>query len=309
MASIETLTSNFNVTDFLDFYHISYSLSGINVSKNYIGIEVCPFCGKGKTHSGINKDHHGFNCWICGGHSLFNFIKSSLNINNKEVFFILKKFQDESSYYCSSSVSNYEYSKECSFPTGTQTVLSNRFKQYVLKRGYPESVIKKYNIRNTNESGDFCHRLIFPFYLHSRMVTFLSRAISKKDYKDCPISNSIVPPKETVFNFDNLHFKSNCLITEGVFDCMKIGDNCISTSTSECSDNQIRLILSKKPEKVYVCYDTEREAQEHAKKLCSTLSMYTKAERIQLESGDVGDLTPEDGFSLRKMLKLKGNQF
>ena len=310
MANIEELTKNFDVISFLKHFNISFSYTGNMVTKNYIGIEHCPFCDKHKTHSGIHKERHNFYCWVCGGHTLFNYIKKVLNIENYLVFRYLKQFSSKNiDYKTNPSVSNWNlFNNECTLPKGTHS-LENRFKQYIKNRGYPLSIVKKYNLKNTGIEGDFKHRLIFPFYINNQLVTYIGRSISKKSYKDCPIEKSILPPKLTLYNYDKLKSYDNCLIVEGVFDCLRIGDNCVSTSGVSWSDNQIKLLLNKHPKKVYVCYDSEIEAQEKAKKLCGSLSLYTETERIELPKGDIGDLTSEEGYWLRNKLNLKGDQY
>ncbi len=307
MQNLKQLIKDFNVIEFLEHFNISYSQTGGMVTKSYIGIEHCPFCKKGKTHSAIHRERHNFYCWVCGGHSLFNYIKKVLNTDNHHVMKYMKQFSS------SPNIVSYKntypvWNSKCKLPKGTHS-LDIKFREYIKNRGYPLQVIKKYNLKNTGVQGDFRHRLIFPFYINEKLTTYIGRSISKKSYIDCPIHKSVLSPKFSLYNYDMLQNNQNCLIVEGVFDCIRIGDNCISTSGVSWTDNQIKLLLKKNPKKVFVCYDSEYEAQQKAKKLCGTLSLYCPVERIELPEGDIGDLSSEAGLWLRQELNLKGEQY
>jgi len=307
--NIKELIEKFNVVEFLSTYNIEYAESGAEISRDYVGVYSCPFCGKENYHAGINKIHKGFNCWICRGHSLWDYIKVKLKTNNRETFGILNKFQGGDVFRSSFELN---FRDECQFPV-LEDGLSLKFKRYLKKRGYPLRVISKYKLKSTGiKGGKFKHRLIFPYYLDHKPVTYVGRSITVKSYLDCPIENSKIFPKGTLFNFDALKNNSNCLITEGVFDCLRIGDGCVSTSGTNWTDSQVRLLLQKNPKQVFICFDNEPEAQEKALSLAGNLSLIVdQVERVFLPDNinDIGDLSSVEGDNIRKQLKLKGEQF
>ena len=62
MANFE----GFDVLAYLNDRCIDYKLGGKNVSYGWVGI-ACPFCGYDPSHHcGVNLEHKGFHCWICG---------------------------------------------------------------------------------------------------------------------------------------------------------------------------------------------------------------------------------------------------
>lgn len=308
MSKIKNLIQGFDIIKFLKHYNIQFSESGREISKNWIGIEVCPFCHKPKFHSAIHMDYKSFNCWICGRKSIFEFINKQLGFSNSKIYRELLNFQSNKKRV----FSNKDFKSSCSMPKEIEPRMKYRFREYLKQRKFPLKVIKKYSLKNTNHTGDFKHRLIFPFYLNHELVTYVGRTISSKSYKDCPIHESKLFPKGTLFNFDNVQTRNNILITEGVFDVIRVGDNSVSTSGTNYSDAQVKLLLSKEPENVFICYDNEFEAQEKAQSLADKISLYVKNVEIITLPGsvnDVGELTDQEAFSLRKHLKLQGNQY
>ncbi len=306
---LRELIQGFDLINFLENNNIIYSESGNEVSKNWIGIEVCPFCGKPNYHCAINKNYKSFSCWICGRRNIFEYISKQLKTNNSAVYKLLNKFQLPNTHAVSNK--KYNFKQACSMPE-TDKKMKFRFREYLKHRGFPLKIIKKYTLKNTNSNGNFKHRLIFPFYVNNKLVTYIGRAIRIKDYKDCPIEESVMFPKGTLFNFDKVQSRQNILITEGVFDAMRIGDNCVSTSGTNYSDSQISLLLKKEPKKVYICYDNEFEAQEKAQSLAGKISLYVnQVEVITLPDriNDIGDLSTDEGRFLRQQLKLPGDQY
>jgi len=312
MSDLKEIIENFDLMSFLEFHKITYSESGNGqVSKNWIGIETCPFCGKENYHCAINKFHKTFSCWICGRKSIFKYINKKLSISNKQIYSILCNYQFPNTHVVSNKES-YSPTKSCTMPANIDKRMKYRFRDYLKQRGFPLKIIKKYSLKNTNSRGDFKHRLIFPFFVERELVTFIGRSISVKSYKDCNINKSKVFPKGTLFNFDNLKNRSNVLITEGVFDAIRIGDNCISTSGTNYSNDQIRLLLKKEPDRVFICYDNEVEAQEKAQSLAGKISLFVnhvEVIRLPEEINDVGELTNDQAMYLREKLKLTGKQY
>lgn len=73
--------------------------------------------------------------------------------------------------------------------------------------------------------GDWSDRVVLPYYLDGAVVTWTGRAIgaSSMRYRDLARGESILPPKETLYNHDAMLGGGRALVVqEGPFDALKV---------------------------------------------------------------------------------------
>ena len=296
----------FDHMKFLNSRGIRTKGSGENVGKNWIGIEVCPYCGKPKYHFGMNVWTKHVSCWTCGSSkSLPSFIMKIDRCDYETAIKTIIKFSNGNV-----NVSPRELKKahKVIMPKGIDKKFRKKFLDYIAERGFsdPEFIQNKYGLLCTETTSEIPSRLIFPFYIDGEIVTLTHRTIDAKGYRNWPIEKSILDPKSCLYNYDNVQIGGDIVVGEGVFDIIKGGDGFVGTSGDEWTSEQVQMILAKKPKRIFIIYDPEPHAQNMGKKLAVTLGLFCDhVENIYLtEAEDLGSLSEKDVIHLRKELGL-----
>lgn len=114
--------------------------------------------------------------------------------------------------------------------------------QYFINRGLDISTMKYFEIG----FSDVKNRIVIPVRdQHYKLVGYIGRAI-EKDQEPKYLYNKGFHRADVLFNIQNAKTYSECIITEGSFDAMKIHQagypNVISTLGAQVSKNQISII-------------------------------------------------------------------
>jgi len=289
--------SNLNLIEYLDNKNVPYSISGKNVSSGWIGIS-CPFCGDSSNHLGINLESKVFSCWKCGEKG--NFIKLAMKLEGLSFKEIMKEINQYGNFF----LQNTKTQIRSSFVKDDFESVFDWHKVYLEKRGFdPDKIIKKYKLKSGRITSDFAHRLIIPYFIKGKMVTFTSRDVtgkSKIKYKHLEVSKSIIPPKEALFNIDSV--KNSCIVCEGCLDVFRIGDGSVALGGVNYTRKQLIQLMQFK--RVFVLFDPEEHAQKIAKKLAMELSSVNPSiEIVQINvNKDPGDLNDSEAVELRREL-------
>lgn len=266
-------------------YGVDFREAGKNIRKGNVAVN-CPFCGDDTGyHLGILFPNGNFTCWKNKSHS-GSFLKLLMKLCRmsyveardilqidalSEDIDVSSIFQKEEVKEEKKQLSELTFYPEFRVPEIGSKYTSIYYK-YLLKRGFPDArdIIYRYNIK-CSLIGDFSHRIVFPVYMHNRLVSWQGRSILKNPYlryKDLEPSKSIIPLKDTLFNFDICNIGNEYLfITEGIFDALKIIEfgfqNCYATClyTLSISDAQVLLIsrLATKYKKMIIVLDKNAE--------------------------------------------------
>lgn len=104
-------------------------------------------------------------------------------------------------------------------------------------------------------AGDFDGRIVLPYYQDGDLVTWTGRAVgaSSMRYRDLSRDESILPPKQTLYNHDGMHNPAGrvLLVCEGPMDALKLsfygfpyGIAAVGLSTNSATDEQAFLLQS-----------------------------------------------------------------
>lgn len=280
--------------------------SGENVGKNWIGIYECPYCMKPNYHFGMNIYSKHVSCWTCGSSkSLTSYVMKIDHCDYETAISTIIKYSDGNIKIIPRDLKR---SNKIIMPTGVDKVFRKKFLDYIEERGFsdPKGIQEKYGLFCTETTSEIPSRLVFPFFLKEDIVTLTHRTLWKKGYTNWPIEKSVIDPKSCLYNSDNAKMNDSIMVVEGAFDVIKGGDCFVGTSGCKYSSEQVQMILSKRPKRVFVAYDPEEDAQRLAKQLCSTLSLFCDhVENIYLkENEDIGSMSESDIKHLRKELNL-----
>lgn len=133
-----------------------------------------------------------------------------------------------------------------------------------------EDLCKRYELKAAR-GGNWDWRLILPYFLDGKLVSWTGRAIadSKIRYKDLSNEGSIVPPKETLFNHDCVFSNGRrtlLVIQEGPMDALKLdyygqrwGVRSVALSTNSMTEHQVYMLqaAADRFERVGICMDNK----------------------------------------------------
>lgn len=287
----------------------------------------CPFCvNPPDTHfnGGFDMLSPHYNCWRCGTHSWYDALSKILNIPVNQV----KNITNGYNFYAPTKQKKVARGENLNLP-GFK--LNEQERQYLINRGYDvDYLINKFHIRGGGIAGEWSYRILLPIYYKRVLVSWTGRSILSKEelkqyeamgisiprYKNLDIEQSVIAPKDMVFNYDNSN-KDSVMIVEGPFDVLKIGENCVCSLGTSVTREQ-ELFLRSKYKRVFICFDNEYEAQEKARHLGRNLASlgmevevvnicepFTKIENgIIIPKNDPGELTYDEVNLIKKELGI-----
>lgn len=291
------------IFELLEKYNIPYWTEGKNTQPGWVNIQ-CPLCGDHSNHGGINYQHKylSYNCWHCGKHRIgevfqklqIPFFEFENLIPVKNNFSIQKELKEKIPFVL----------------PGTKTPEKYHIK-YLENRGFTgsslEHIINYYDIHFTNHLfPDYNFRIIFPIrYKQHGIVSFQGRSILNDPilrYKACQKKMEIINHKLLLYNYDHC-FGTKVIVVEGIFDCIKFGDNCCCTFGTSYTLEQALLLSNF--EEVFIIFDNDESGKLRGKLLAEQLEILgTEVTIIQLPIPDPGLLTKEEALTIKTKLNI-----
>ena len=283
---------------FLAENEISFKISGKNVSKGWVNLEVCPFCNDSNYHCGINLSSLAFHCWVCHekGH-IHKLLKEIDQLKNK-----IQNIEFENEEQPEIKTSNI-----VKWPDFIQNEMPLPHRKYLLSRNFdPDFLIKKYNLKSVYNEGTYKFRIIVPVIINKTIVSWVAASVLRQfkeviPYLDCPPEKAIIQPKHSLYNYDSIN--DWAVIVEGITDVWRGGDGFLASFTKAMTSEQIELLLKKNLKKVFIMFDSDANIQ--AQQLANNLSgLFSYVEVLQLPKGDPADLTKEEINQIKKEILL-----
>lgn len=276
---------------------------------------VCPFHKDNNPSGAVNLKTNNFSCWSCGRKTAEEFVSQTAGCSTdwRDVNRVLQPYYTDvlPGVFSSTIPQDTQEArqtrvshKDAKLIMPGKTPLSKAMCAYLERRGFdPEYVTKYYGLKDGGISGPYAYRLMIPVKIDGRTVTWQGRHIgnNKMRYKaaDKDIGVNI---KDVVYNLDHCRY-NKCICVEGVFDCMRIGDDCIATFGISLRNSQINFIASHFDE-VYIVFDWEPEAQARARELARKLNNIgchaTVLEIQDTEAEDPGTLSAKEIQELKR---------
>lgn len=300
---------DFDTVTYLDSKDIQYWSEGKNISKNWIGIG-CPFCADISNHCGIHLESGIFSCWICGEKgNVIKLVRELEECSFRRAKQIVEQFGENFSVgdglpflSVPDAAGKRSRSKEV-LPIACQKTLPNIHIKYLRSRKFsPEYLTHKYKIQAVHTIGKYRFRIIAPFFLDRKIVTFIARDVTDKadkKYLACPNDESIIPVGSTFYNIDNAG--ESVVIVEGITDVWRIGDGAIAASGLNLTDEQLAMLIDKGVNKVGIVFDkgAEDKADRYAERLSSIID---DIKIHDLSGGDPADQREEVIKEIRKLI-------
>ena len=300
---------DFNPIRYLESKEIEYKTSGKNVTKNWIEIN-CPFCGNDPSfHCGISPQKL-FNCYICSEKGdIIKLVKQIENCSWHKAKDIVVQFSEDLTVDLKKD--NIRYSSKIdhlNLPKISSSLPCLIHKNYLIKRNFdPDYLTKKYKLRFYYNIGEWKFRIIIPFFLDNKLVTWTARDVSGKaeiKYKHLDNEKSIIPVKKMLYNIDSISEGDSIIIVEGITDVWRLGEPAIATMGIQYTQEQVEMILKKNPKKIIVLFDAEQKAITQANKLANQLSLFiSDVSIIELDEGDPCDLSIDKIKEIKNMIE------
>jgi DNA primase len=298
----------FDIKKYFESREVKYYLPGVkNVSHGWINIQ-CPYCYDKSWHLGINEKSSIFHCYICGekGH-LTKLISKLEKTSFKNAEQILQDFKNLS--FESESL-EIDFNKTISLPK-TEDLFPLLHYKYLYNRGFdPDFLINKYQLKATNNLGKWKFRIIIPYFLNNKLVTWSGRDVTNKSplrYLFASEDESIISAKKILYNFDTV--KDKCIIVEGPTDTWVFENYpAIAVSGKEFTTEQISLIAKKRLKKVLIVFDSDDNDDNlkisSGEKLANQISgIVKKVELVELSEDDPASLPANEILQIEDLLK------
>lgn len=286
------------LTEILDKFEIPYKTKGHHHCRpGWIQMD-CPYCGKNshKWHLGYSIEGRFCSCWRCGWHPIIDVISELADIPFSQAKSLLGTLTKD-------IIQKAEKPKgKLIIPKGVEDIQSAH-KRYLKNRGFDYQKIKlQWEIKGIGIASRLSWRIFIPIHYKGNIVSWTTRSITNNGarYISAAATEEKIPHKSLLYGED--YATHSIIITEGPFDVWKIGPGAVATLGVGYSNAQIEKII-KYPRRA-VCFDSDKEAQKRAKKLCDVLSLY-KGEtfNILLDEKDAGEADESTIKKLRKFLE------
>lgn len=295
----------------LSDYHVDFVRPGehARTTEGWINLH-CPFCvGKVDYHLGVNVETGACHCWRCGPHALVSVLSKATGLSILEIKSVIRKYEGvrRKVHVTEPRVAI----RPLKLPQ--PTIKLNQYgRRYLRTRRFdPDTIEEEWGVLQTGPISSldlisYGNRIVIPIYWNGKMVSFQTRDItgkSDKKYIACPSKREKVKHAHIVYGQESVWQDTDTLIVvEGVLDVWRLGPYSVGTFGTSINIEQV-LSLSRLADKFIILYDTEKTAQEQARKLAVKLRTLGKRTSIAtLDDGDPADLKQAEADKLVKDL-------
>lgn len=316
----------FNTLQFLKDYAIPHDPRHKSLTKNWIALKNCPFCGDRNYNFAMHETSGAGNCWKCEKHDRFKIIKQLTNSTNATAYSIIQQYMSNSTAFRhtfkredTKEISS-EF-RECRLPKGTKPMIGIH-RKYLQDRNFDDELLEQeWGLKGVGLVPGSSHnmRIIIPITHNNVRVSYQGRDVTgdkqRIRYKTCAKNDETRFHKHCLYGLDKIKHDS-VVVTEGVTKVWRLGVGSVATFGIMWTLEQARLLINFK--RVFILFDTGDVAQKKALELAELLSSistapfssstYTNTEIIEL-TGDIkdpGDLPQDEADYLMKELKIKG---
>jgi DNA primase len=254
---------------------------------------ICPFCNhsKPKLEVKINTNEKGENpweCWVCNtkGRTIKSLLRQ-LKVDTLQAQGILsciKKGEGDDYYFENTSI---QLPKEFQplYNASTTSIIANKVRRYLYKRGITEKDFLKYNIGYIT-SGEYSNRVIVPSYDETNQLNyFVGRSFTDayNKYKNPSASKEIIAFESYI------NWRKPIILVEGVFDAIAVKRNAVPILGKSLSKRLMKKLVSNDVQEIYIALD--RDALKKALNYCEQfLAMGKRVYLVDMEDKDPSDM-------------------
>jgi DNA primase len=260
----------------------------------------CPFCNHKKPKLEVQlvtneKGENPWECWVCKTRgktirSLLRQLKVPSEIARDVLAYVSK---GELVRYHEDDFVKLPEEFQPLFSASNESIIANKIRRYLKKRGITELDILKYNIGYCL-TGDYEGRIIIPSYDENNQLNyFVGRSFENSYYKYKNPSAS-----KDIIAFENfINWNLPIVLVEGVFDAIAAKRNAIPILGKSLSNSLLKKIVSNNVKQVYIALDSD--ALKEAITFCEQfLSMGKSVYLVGMDGKDPSEMGFEE-FSQR----------
>lgn len=260
----------------------------------------CPFCNHKKPKLEVQlvtneKGENPWECWVCKTRgktirSLLRQLKVPSEIARDVLAYVSK---GELVRYHEDDFVKLPEEFQPLFSASNESIIANKIRRYLQKRGITELDILKYNIGYCL-TGDYEGRIIIPSYDENNQLNyFVGRSFENSYYKYKNPSAS-----KDIIAFENfINWNLPIVLVEGVFDAIAAKRNAIPILGKSLSNSLLKKIVSNNVKQVYIALDSD--ALKEAITFCEQfLSMGKSVYLVGMDDKDPSEMGFEE-FSQR----------
>jgi len=255
------------VVEILEKFNFNYYRTGPNVGANFFGA-TCPFCDDETDHLGIHKTQGRFTCWKCKARgSFFELLNYLFGVGKREYDNLIEKgVVDERTIIdrmeeviAGVSEDEEEYKLvEVPMPKFCYPVLEDCENQlvnnYLSDRGFTRKDCARH-LCYYGRVGEYMNRLVIPVIHDDKVVAVVGADMTRKAQWKYKISAG-TKVNNYLYDYDMLR-GSRIIITEGIFDCWRVGSDAVCCFGTMLTKRQVRLILEYKPRELIFAWDSD----------------------------------------------------
>jgi len=264
----------------------------------------CPFCTDGTHgwHLGFSLVKGNMNCWRCGSHSVYDFIK--IKLPGKSVKQILRQYDDP--MFIPEKKIQKPRRKKAIIPPQVEPMIGIH-RNYLLKKNFNPALLQdEWNLHGTKGfSKEWSWRIIAEIKNRAGDVTgYAGRALNdstKPRWKFSRAEEMSDDPKQMLYGIEKV--QDRVLIVEGVSDVWRMGAGAVATFGINWKVEQASILRNFSHR--FIMYDNEYQAQWNAKALANWLAPFPgETEIISGLKTDPGDLSQNEADKIKKELGL-----
>lgn len=310
----------FDLIGYLESEGIEYRKGGKNCFRNCVVVE-CPKCGDDPSmHMNVDLDGKGCHCVRCGAHisDAVRIVREILKpgsedeIKLRDVIEIAKQFPwlDEELPNEKEIIPGRE--QRFNLLMGSFLPLGPFGARYLIFRGHDVEYARRFGV--IEGTGRYDWYIVLPVKDEDgRTVSFKSRHVTKKVYKNCPEEDSIMSAGDCLFGlWESLQMRRDfMMVVEGEFDCLRFLENnvpAVALMKKAITDGQKELFARKvdKATRVYLMLDADVKPHEMEKRWCELSELFDDVKVIEVQGAkDAGEC---DGQSIRALAERIGRR-
>lgn len=248
----------------LEKYDIEHWTGGKNVTIDSVNVQ-CPYCDDHSNHCGIFHPSGLYHCWRCEVRGPLSKLLNELTGIPETQF---EEFFESEGIDFGVAVEDQinevlEAEKEIvekrttrvSLPKFarkvTEDIYAPRLRIFLAERKISIQTCINYDCYIC-DVGDYANRLVIPVYSDGKLVSFQGRDMTgRSDLKYRTAPGSI---NEFLYGYDTLP-DSTMVITEGILDKWRIGDQAVASFGTSLTNTQKYLIIERNPDTLIFAWD------------------------------------------------------
>lgn len=258
------------ITRILKQYGIPFWTEGKNVSIDSVNVQ-CPFCPDRdpSNHCGIFCDTNVFSCWRCNRSGPFVYLLQTLtNLPSEECERIVETgttFKESAIDQIKSITDKVKYEKLLTGNVDKAIAMPGFAKLITPDIDFP-LLFHWLDLRNISintviqyrceacRAGKYMNRIVIPVFSNGDLAAY--QALDLSGFADVKCKTSTSNINNYLYGYDNI-INNRMIITEGVLDCWRVGEDSVASFGTHITERQKELILDKELDELIFCWDGE----------------------------------------------------